>query len=298
MPNVQPAEMTRKSTNGIPCPTEAWQVASATEVVQAASSLASISLLALEHGTPVELKKLRAACQQVGFFYLKDHGVPQQCVDRVFVAARGSFAASQELKDPVRYTVAGDATDHKEAFDWAEDPLFSRQLFHGMHSWPRSIDDFQADLEEYHGSISQVSVKLLRALCVALGKEVPHFDHYFNGPLSSTHIASYPPAEEVNAQTDGSFFTLVYQDESSGLQAEFQAGHWVDAPPVSGSFVVNIGDHLASLSDFTWRSTPHRIVSGTQKHMMLRTHVAVQKYVKLEKPPRTLSESPCACLSL
>jgi isopenicillin N synthase-like dioxygenase len=65
----------------------------------------------------------------------------------------------------------------------------------------------------------------------------------------------------VSSHTDYGCLTLLYQDDTGGLQVQGSAGAWLTAHPIHGSFVVNVGDLLARWSNDRFRSTPHRVVN-------------------------------------
>lgn len=91
------------------------------------------------------IAQLTDACTRVGFFYIKDHNVPQEKIDNLFKTAESFFALDDEKKDEINYKkskilrgyeppaeVRTDETrkpDLNEAFNWgyekALDPEWS-----------------------------------------------------------------------------------------------------------------------------------------------------------------------------
>ena len=57
------------------------------------------------------------------------------------------------------------------------------------------------------------------------------------------------------------FVTLLLQEKQAGLQVQADDGGWIDAPPVPGTFVVNIGEILEMASNGYLRANVHRVVS-------------------------------------
>ena len=84
-------------------------------------------------------------------------------------------------------------------------------------------------------------------------------DEYTADPLVLFRIFHYPPipcsgapASEplwsVGEHTDYGLLTVLRQDAVGGLQVKALGGSWVDAPPIPGTLVINIGDMLDKMT--------------------------------------------------
>jgi isopenicillin N synthase-like dioxygenase len=132
-------------------------------------------------------------------------------------------------------------------------------------------------LAEYYEEIGKAGADLLRAVAVGLGIEEGFFTDKYTKPLQRTQMVYYPPqppkaeADQfgVAPHTDYGCITLLYQDNSGGLQVrELGSNRWIEATPIPGSLVVNVGDLLAHWSNDRFRSTLHRVIntSGHERY--------------------------------
>ena len=66
----------------------------------------------------------------------------------------------------------------------------------------------------------------------------------------------------IGAHTDYECFTILWQTEP-GLQVQNRKNEWIEATPIDGTFLVNIGDMMMRWTNNLFRSTPHRVVTRT-----------------------------------
>ena len=190
---------------------------------------------------------------------------------------RGYGAIATEQLDPSR------PSDLKETFDMglhlpAEHPeVLAGKPLRGPNRHP-DLAGWQALLEQHYLDMHELAKTLLRAMALALGIERDFFDRRFEQPISVLRLIHYPPRQTASsaaqqgagAHTDYGCVTLLYQDDAGGLQVQNLQGEWIDAPPIDGTFVVNIGDMLARWSNDRYKSTPHRVISplGVDRYSM------------------------------
>ncbi|KAJ0115144.1 hypothetical protein J7T55_001553 [Diaporthe amygdali] len=66
----------------------------------------------------------------------------------------------------------------------------------------------------------------------------------------------------IGSHTDFQLFTILHQDTVPGLQVLSREGQWLNAPPIPGTFVVNIADYLQRITNDVYVSTVHRAINN------------------------------------
>lgn len=233
--------------------------------------------------------EIGAACRDVGFFYLTGHPVPLSLSGRVFAESSRFFAQPEAKKRQVLYSAAGNRgyvpmkgealdpgrpADLKEAFNIglelpADDPdLIAGRRFRAANLWP-DLPGFRTTMLAYFAACHALGLALHRAFAQDLGLDPGFFDDKLDRPMAVLRLLHYPaaPARPEEGQlgagehTDYGCVTLLATDGVGGLQVRTRSGDWLDAPPVPGSFVCNIGDCLMRWTNDIYVSTPHRVVS-------------------------------------
>jgi isopenicillin N synthase-like dioxygenase len=138
----------------------------------------------------------------------------------------------------------------------------------GPNQWPPTLPSLRPALAAYTDATTALAIRLLRAFAEALGQRADAFAPIHTpSPHWLLKIIRYPGRDAteddqgVGAHKDGGFLTLLLQDDTRGLQVEAEDGRWIDAEPLPGSFVVNIGELLELASDGYLRATVHRAVT-------------------------------------
>jgi isopenicillin N synthase-like dioxygenase len=235
------------------------------------------------------LSELRAAARGPGFFYLVGHGLEADLIDQVLKVSRRFFALPEAEKLSIEmvnsphfrgYNRAGYEHTRGQP-DWREQvdigaektatpfdpaaPAWAR--LQGPNQWPAALPELKPTLLRYQGEITALSIRVLRAFAAALAQPENAFEPIYKPePNQLIKIIRYPGRtagesdQGVGAHKDSGFLTLLLQESQAGLQVEGERG-WIDAPPVAGSFVVNIGEILELASNGYLRANVHRVVS-------------------------------------
>ncbi|RUU91773.1 isopenicillin N synthase family oxygenase [Mesorhizobium sp. M7A.F.Ca.MR.176.00.0.0] len=242
-----------------------------------------------------EQQRLCTACEEYGFFYLIEHGIPKEQITQAIDASRRFFALPLATKERYGHafqnvhptTARGYSPLHgemlhpeagpdpKEMFDLGIENESDRRPFAGRTRLPddalapgfaRSLLALQATV------LNGVVPPLGNALADLLDMEKGWFQRHFSPPTVLQRVIRYPSTGGAAAKhTDNGFFTLLLQEElpTRSLQVWFH-GRWIPAPSLPDSLVVNLGDMLQVLSDNRFKSTPHQVVhSGPAERISL-----------------------------
>ena len=236
---------------------------------------------------------LGSACRDVGFVYIQNHGFPQYLIDDFLTASRDFFARpmaekktvvlDQRLRGylPLRYrSYEGEdnaATSNQEGY-WmgADRSLDPQNKLDGPNVWPENGEALRNAMEAYYETACILSGVLQRAFSLALGMEPEFLANLFNPVQSLLKVNHYPPQVNpmsvsnigVVPHSDEGGFTILWQDDNGGLEIESKSGEWVEAPPVPGTFIVNLGNAMQIWTNGEFSSTPHRVInrSGVDRY--------------------------------
>jgi isopenicillin N synthase-like dioxygenase len=229
--------------------------------------------------------QIQAACRDRGFFYVTGHGVPASLFYDLADASAEFF--SLPLADkmeiamerggrawrgyfPIGAELTAGRPDLKEGLYFGtelggDDPRVRAGLpLHGSNLFPRQVPRLRQLVLAYLDALTAAGQAVLTGLALSLGLDARYFaDGYTADPTILFRIFHYPPSRQddswgVGEHTDYGLVTLLAQDDSGGLQVAAPEG-WIDAPPIPGTLVCNIGDMLDRLTGGWYRSTPHRV---------------------------------------
>ncbi|MEP2988750.1 MAG: 2OG-Fe(II) oxygenase family protein [Parasphingorhabdus sp.] len=244
------------------------------------------------------LLELDRACVDHGFFQLVGHGI-DDLIDDIHHQAEMFFDAPRDIKtailrpkhSPFGYfdrELTKGKRDKKEVFDYHGKPIDdtvidSVEIF---DFWPKNdkgqleaagLSGFQAALTKFYAENTALAERVVALMCSVMNGEAekvaPLFDKDHSSLARLNHYPHYDPLPQqdrdeehmlgdlaLGQHTDPSAITLLYQDESGGLQTESDEDGWIDVPPVKHSFVVNVGDLMQAFSNNRYKAANHRVL--------------------------------------
>lgn len=228
--------------------------------------------------------EIGAACRGLGFFYAMGHGVSAGTLAALDAASREFFALPEAEKMNIAmakggrawrgyFPLGGELTsgepDLKQGLYFGEElgPDDARVKaglpLHGVNFFPEAVPELRPAVLRFIAEATASAHAIMRGVALSLGLDAEYFRRtYTANPTLLFRIFEYPAGNGdgwgVGEHTDYGLLTLLAQDDKGGLQVKTPGG-WIEAPPIPGALVCNIGDMLDRLTGGAYRSTPHRV---------------------------------------
>ena len=237
--------------------------------------------------------ELDHACRDIGFFFIKNHGVSEDLIARVFAQSKAFHDLPLEHKNrtpinrdnrgymPLGGTTLKTSTVNRNTQPSlnssfflgrdlaADDPdVIAGKPFRSLNQWPEGLPAFRPTMVEYLAAIEKLSMQLLPMYALGLGLDRDFFNDHpaFDKPQLGIRLLEYPHQENIGENQFGAaphcdygFFTILAQASMPGLELKTKAGEWIAAPALPGTFLVNTGDFCMRWSNDRYVSTPHRV---------------------------------------
>ncbi|KAJ7505878.1 hypothetical protein B0H11DRAFT_1976528 [Mycena galericulata] len=248
------------------------------------------------------VNEIKHACMEVGFFYVKNHGIPEEIIQHTLALMRNFFDLPLKAKLEVENTktpnfkgyspvLSGNndpngAGDLQEGFEFGFEPLdgikaddgaATEGIMAGANIWPTQLPEFrQAALEYYHRALN-LGRLLFPLFALALDLPEDFFVDKTKHSAALMRLLHYPPQSGevddrvigIGAHTDWECFTILWQEPGiQALQVLNSSKEWIDAPATEGTLVINLGDELARWTNDVFTSTVHRAInrSGVRRY--------------------------------
>ncbi|KAG9312090.1 hypothetical protein JVU11DRAFT_7374 [Chiua virens] len=242
--------------------------------------------------------EIRDACMRVGFFYIRNHGIPQIYLNNVLDAMQKFFnlpiATKMKLHHKIvanfkGYTPPLDGNidfDHEkgdfhEGFDFGFEEIEGKtnnearsydSAMAGGNVWPQDdCPEFREACLGYYHAAMNVGKILYPLFALALELPEAYFDDKTKNSAAVMRVLHYPSRNEhpelsedtpgIGAHSEYLCFTVLWQlPDVQGLQIMNSDKEWINAPPMEDTLVVNIGDQLALWTNDIFKSTVHRAI--------------------------------------
>ncbi|KAJ6455462.1 2OG-Fe(II) oxygenase [Mycena sanguinolenta] len=250
--------------------------------------------------------EIKHACMEVGFFYVKNHGIPETVTQDTLAQMTRFFDLPLDKKLEVENKKTSNfmgynpilsgnndpngAGDLQEGFEFKFEPLddgshgadnetaiAKEGIMAGANAWPARPPEFrQAALEYYHRALN-LGRLLFPLFALALDLPEDFFADKTRHSAAIMRLLHYPPqfgevddrVIGIGAHTDWECFTILWQQPGiQALQVLNSFKEWINVPPIEGTLVINLGDEFARWTNDVFTSTVHRAInrSGVERY--------------------------------
>ncbi|KAK9804928.1 hypothetical protein WJX72_012495 [[Myrmecia] bisecta] len=258
-----------------------------------------ISLADYETRKPEITAQLIESAKTSGFFYVKDHGIPQATIAAMHATGKRFFHQPAQEKDKLPKVIWEDVElvgyERNDVADGTiREALFTKA--DGYHpemdaAWPKEslLPGFKEAMVSFQKLVPPIAKKIVGCLALGLGFPEGFFEKTMDERDPDNHtlmlfqyynemkgLRVKGDTNRITAHTDETLITLLFNEPTStGLEiamgkdgkavtSDTTAGQsmvdkWQPSPPIPGCIIVNIGDTMQYWSDGELLSNFHRV---------------------------------------
>jgi isopenicillin N synthase-like dioxygenase len=239
--------------------------------------------------SPEVAAQLRAAAMASGFFYVRNHGVSAALVQRQFELTEQLMNLPEATRNALSMhhspSMRGFENLGAQTLDASAQPDLKESFYCGMvyppdhpyvlagyqtygpNQWPDELPHAPAQCETYIQAVLGLARRLMQLMALSLDLPETYFDDSSTSPMVTLRMLRYPPHPPnadnrtfgAGAHTDWGALTILAQDAHGGLEVRMPDGSWVEATPIEGCFVVNLGDMVPRWTNGLYHSNLHRV---------------------------------------
>ena len=245
---------------------------------------------------------VKRACEQVGFFVITGHGVPDDKIKAAFGQGRAFFARPLDEKMRIKRpgpgisrgynSLAGQSLalttgqkappDLMESLGFGplqtdEDPYWTAG-FGPVHAhpnlWPAGMPQFRDAVSDYWRAMEALSARLMRIFALGArsrgrvlrpAQQAPRHQHAHQ----LLPGAGSPARGGATARRRPFRLRRIHhpqgRERSGRAPGLRRGGDWADVPLIDAGFIINIGDLLMRWTNDKWVSTIHRVVNPPEE---------------------------------
>ena len=232
------------------------------------------------------VQQLGKAYEEVGFVAVKNHGIPDELIKRMYQQVQDFFSLPSEKKKKYEipelagqrgYTSFGkehakgsDAPDLKEFYQHGQTVIgdVPEKAEYPNNVQIDEVPGFTETFNQAYRAFETSGKALLQAIALYLGLDEHYFDEHIHNGNSILRAIHYPPIQEepksairAEQHEDINLITLLVGASADGLQILSKQNDWVAVTSLPEQIVVNVGDMLQRLTNNKLRSTTHRVVN-------------------------------------
>ena len=254
---------------------------------------------------------LYAALSEIGFAIIVGHGVGDEIVANMRNAVKAVFDTPREvlMQDmvvkgnyrgfvPLGYFTPNSGkglADQYEAWKLHNEtdpsnPVIADCSLYGPNKWPNIPADVRTPIMAYWNVLTEVSERLIIALCSQMGVDQNILLSYMSDPLTNMTLLNYPPMPPqsdswgIHPHKDFNLLTLLAHDPIGGLEVRNRNDEWLSADCPADGMVLNVGDMLELWSGGRLLSTPHRVFNRSGKPRQSFPYFSKPRWDVMVKP--------------